>query len=206
MNSRYSTSFLDVLFSLLLIFVLITTLLKTKTEQDASFKQNALYLVVLNWEGDADLDLWAQDPDGRQVGFNRREGGDGSLCSLNRDCLGAKRTEQDSQGQIVSKVNEEILSIRGIIPGEFIINVHSYNLNDCATPLNATVKLIKIKPFAELVIEKHDFVRTGEELTYFRFTITKDGTVNDINRLPISILGGGIGSEYEQPTAPDNNP
>lgn len=198
MNSRYSTSFLDVLFSLLLFFVLITTLLKTKSEQDPAFQQSAVYLIVLTWEGNADLDLWAQDPDGRRIGFNRREGGDGSLCSLNRDCLGARRTEQYGDGTVANKVNEEVISIRGVVPGEFVINVHSYNLNDSAIPLNASVKLVKVKPFAELVTEKHDFAVTGEEITFFRFSIAKEGNVFDINRMPISILTA------PEPPAPQN--
>jgi len=202
MNNKYATSYLDALFCFLMVFVVITSLIKhTTTPQEAAHKPNAIYEIVLTWEGNADLDMWVQDPQGRKIGFSRREGGDGSLCSLNRDSLGASRTEADSQGQVVNKTCEEICTIRGFIPGEFIVNVHSYNINDSAVPLKVKVKLIRVKPYAEVVVEEHEFSRTGEEITFFRFTLANDNnqvTISDINRLPTSILNQGNDQQNDQ--------
>lgn len=166
-------------------------LLNVKVQQDSAGyqQQNAVYIVTLNWEGDADLDLWGQDPQGRLVSFNRREGGEGSLFSLNRDCLGAQTTEMGPDGEIISKINEEIISIRGLIPGEYTFNLHAYNMKD-SKPVKATVKLIKNKPY-RLVIEKTKEISTsGQEETYFRFSTDKDGNAVNINELPTSLING----------------
>jgi len=120
MRTKNIVPFVDVLFTFLLVFVSITMLLKAKVDSDsASYQQqNAIYLIVLNWEGKADLDLWSKDPQSHLVSFHRREGGQGSLFSLNRDCLGSETTEVGEFGEIVSKVNEEIIAIRGTFIGE----------------------------------------------------------------------------------------
>lgn len=195
--------FVDVLLACLMIFICMTILIRVdnKKQQEAAYQQSAAYLIVLTWEGDADLDLWVQDPQGHKVGFNRREGGEGSMLSLNRDCLGARRTEVNEQGEIVNKINEEIVSIRGIAPGEFIVNVHAYNLNDTKVPLAAKVRLIKIRPYQDAKEASQDFQQTGDELTFFRFTLDKEGKVSDINTLPTSILRGE--GQTDQPDQPD---
>ena len=133
---------IDVLFTLVMILICITMLLKAKSDKDdASYQQqNAVYLIVLNWQGNADLDLWGKDPQNHIVGFPRREGGDGSLMSLNRDCLGASTSEIGPSGKPVATINEELISIRGTLQGEYIFNVHSYALKDGGIT-KATVKL-----------------------------------------------------------------
>ncbi len=197
--------FVDVLFALLIIFISMSLLMRADTKKvEAAYRQSAAFMIVLTWEGDADLDLWAQDPGGRKVGFNRREGGDGSMLSLNRDCLGAKRTETGEDGETL-KINEEIISIRGILPGEYLVNVHAYNMNGTPVPLKAKVKLIKVHPYSEVVIEEKDFQQTGDELTYFRFMLNKEGKVDGLTRdLPSSILnsGGGAGNATDPEAEP----
>lgn len=194
--------FVDVLFALLMVFMVMSLLMRADSKKvEAAYQQSAAYLIVLTWEGNADLDLWVQDPVGHKVGFNRREGGDGSMLSLNRDCLGAKRTETDDGGVVYNKINEEIVSIRGIAPGEYIVNVHAYNLNHAPVPLKAKVKLVKVRPFGEAATEEKDFQETGNELTFFRFILQKDGTITSISRdLPLSILNSaGGGPDLDQP-------
>lgn len=199
--------FVDVLLACLMIFITMTILIKADSKkQDAAYQQSAAYLIVLTWEGDADLDLWVQDPQGHKVGFKRREGGEGSMLSLNRDCLGARRTEVNQDGEVINPVNEEIVSIRGIAPGEFIVNVHAYNLNSSKTPLAAKVKLMKIKPFQDAKETSMNFEQTGDELTFFRFTLDKKGTVSDINTLPTSILKGSSADEGAEPTDAPTGP
>jgi len=202
MNNKYATSYLDALFCFLMVFVVIASLIRHTTPTESAYKPNAIYEIVLTWEGDADLDLWIQDPQGRRIGFSSREGGDGSLCSLNRDCLGARRTEVNAEGKVVNPVNEEIATVRGFVPGEFVVNVHSYNMNKTPTPLKAKVRLIKIKPYAMPASEEHEFTRTGEEITFFRFTLANQNnhvTIADINRLPARILNDGQHQDGESP-------
>jgi hypothetical protein len=52
----------------------------------------------------------------------------------------------------------------------------------------ATIKLIKIKPFKELVVKEKVFESTGQEKTAFRFTTDGDGNIIEISELPASLL------------------
>jgi len=184
-------------------------MLINKVKSDADIAQapkaEAKYIVTLTWTGDADLDLWVQDPANHIAGFNNREGGQGSLLSLNRDCLGARTTEVNQNGEIVNTVNEEIVSIRGTVEGEYIVNAHAYNVKGSTPPIKGTVRVIQIKPYKEFVMKEKNFMATGDELTFTRFTVDKQGNVSSVNDLPTSILRQGNtryggGSEGEPPS------
>lgn len=181
--------FIDTLFLYLLVFCAIISLLKAKSDnENASYQQqNAIYLVTINWEGNSDIDLWGRDPVGHVVGFPRREGGNGSLMSLNRDCLGASTSEVGPDGKPVNPVNEEIISIRGTLQGEYIFNGHSYALKN-AGATKVTAKLIKNKPYQVIAEKTKTFETTGEEQTFFRFSLDKDGNVAGVTDLPANIL------------------
>lgn len=192
--------FLDVLFTFLMVFLCIMALLKAKsdTENAAYQQQNAVYLISLTWEGNADLDLWGKDPVGHAVGFSNREGGNGCLMSLNRDCLGASTSEYGPNGEPVNKTNEEIIAIRGTLQGEYVFNVHSYALKG-AKGTKAHVKLIKNKPYKIIVENDKVYESTGDEETFFRFTLDKDGNVIATDtELPAHILP----NQTQQPAAP----
>ena len=183
--------FIDVLFCCLLMLVAILFLLKTEEEKTKMRPPNVLYEVVLTWDGNSedDLDLYVQSASGHTVSFNNREGGQGSLISLDHDALG-KRTnnslEEGEEGTVV-QFNEEIVSFRGVTEGENIVTVHVYSKRD-SEPVKATIKLIKIKPYRDIVSKERQFTMTGEEKTAFRFKTDKDGGILEINELPASLL------------------
>ena len=182
--------FIDVLFCCLLMLVAILFLLKTEEQKIKSRPPNVLYEVVLTWNGESndDLDLYVQAASGHTVSFNNREGGQGSLISLDHDALGKSRNNSlpDENGVVVN-YNEEVVSFRGVTEGENIVTVHVYSKTD-EEPVKATIKLIKIKPFKEVVIKEKIFEFVGQEKTAFRFTTDKNGFIIDINELPASLL------------------
>ena len=45
-------------------------------------------------------------------------------------------------------------------------------------------KLIKIKPFREVVVKERQFDATGDEKTAFRFKTDENGQVIEVNELP----------------------
>ena len=134
--------FIDVLFCCLLMLVAILFLLKTEEEKTKMRPPNVLYEVVLTWDGesDDDLDLYVQAASGHVVSFNNREGGQGSLISLDHDALGKSRNNSlpNEAGKIVN-FNEEIVSFRGATEGENIVTVHVYLKRD-DEPIKATIK------------------------------------------------------------------
>ena len=183
--------FIDVLFCCLLMLVAILFLLKTEEEKTKSRPPNVIYEIVLTWDGNSedDLDIYVQSASGHVVSFNNREGGQGSLISLDHDALGKRRNNSLGEGQegTVVAFNEEIVSFRGITAGENIVTVHVYSKRDEA-PIKATIKLIKIKPFKEIVVKEKMFETTGQEKTAFRFRTDKDGNIIEINELPARLV------------------
>ena len=182
--------FIDVLFCCLLMLVAILFLLKTEEQKTKARPPNVIYEVVLTWDGESndDLDLYVQASSGHIVGFNNREGGQGSLISLDHDALGKSRnnTLPDENGIIVN-YNEEVVSFRGVLKGENIATIHVYSKRD-PNPVKAIIKLIKIKPFKEIVVKERVFEATGEEKIAFRFTTDKNGVIIDISELPTNLV------------------
>jgi len=181
--------FIDVLFCCLLMLVAILFLLKTEEQKTKMRPPNVLYEVVLTWEGKSgdDLDLYVKSASGHIVSFNRREGGEGSLISLDHDALGRRNNSlgEGEEGKIV-EFHEEVVSFRGVTAGENIVTVHVYSKRD-EGPTKATIKLIKVKPFKEVVVKERVFNVVGEEVTAFRFTTDKNADVVDINELPANL-------------------
>lgn len=183
--------FIDVLFCCLLMLVAILFLLKAEEEETKMRPPNTLYEVILTWDGNSedDLDLYVQAASGHIVSFNNREGGEGSLISLNHDALGKSRNNslaKDAEGKIVG-FNEEIVAFRGATEGDNIVNVHVYLKKD-ENPIQATITLVKIKPYKEIISKKKTFRATGDEKTAFRFRTDKNGEVVELNELPASLL------------------
>lgn len=192
MRRKYFTfkPFIDTLFCCLLMLVAILFLLKTEEEQIKTRPPNVLYEVILTWDGESedDLDLYVRAASGHTVAFNNREGGQGSLISLDHDALGRRRNnslEVGVAGTVVA-FNEEIVSFRGVVDGENIVTVHVYAKRD-GKPTKGTIKLIKIKPYKEIVTKQREFTATGEEKIAFRFKTDKDGNILDINELPANL-------------------
>ena len=83
--------------------------------------------------------------------------------------------------------NEEVVSFRGVVDGENIVTIHVYAKRD-DKPTKGTIKLIKIKPYKEVVVREKEFTMTGEEKTAFRFKTDKEGNILEINELPANLV------------------
>ena len=183
--------FIDVLFCCLLMLVAILFLLKTEEEKTKMRPPNVIYEVILTWDGESndDLDLYVQAATGHVACFNNREGGPGSLISLDHDALGKSRNNSLANGQegTVINYNEEVVSFRGVTAGENIVTVHVYSKPD-DEPIKGTIKLIKIKPYKEVIVRERTFTIVGEELTAFRFKTDAQGNILEVNELPAKLV------------------
>ena len=182
--------FIDVLFCCLLMLVAILFLLKTEEQKTKMRPPNVIYEVVLTWDGKSadDLDLYVQAASGHVVSFNNREGGNGSLISLDHDALGLRNNSlrEGQEGQ-VTQFHEEVVSFRGVLEGENVVTVHVYAKRD-EDPVKGTIKLIRVKPFKEVIVKEIVFQSTGQEKTAFRFRTDKTAKVIDINELPAKLV------------------
>ena len=151
----------------------------------------AEFIIVLDWEGtlDVDVDLWVQDPLGNTVHFRRSDIG---LVHLDRDDLGLSNDTVLLQGEeVVAVINREVTSIRGYIPGEWVINTHWFsNTVGFVGNLPVKVELIRVNPYEVVYTREFEMQHLREEKTAFRFTMGASGWCRDYNETMISIIKG----------------
>ena len=177
--------------ALLVIFVVLLMSISPPNTHTPGVRPNALYLIMVDWDGnrDVDVDVWVRDPNGRIVNFVNRELG---FMALDRDDLGFSSDRVISGSTTnIARINEEIVSIRGIIPGEFVVNVNlfSFNGSDDNSPITVNVRIEKLNPNVETSWRGSVVMdRRGQEMHVVRFTMDNEGRItNPSNDLPISL-------------------
>ena len=180
--------FYDMLFNLLIAFVFcfIVALLamNPKALKAGDIPAKAEFIITLSWPdwNPNDIDAWVQGPTGDMVWFRSREA---ALMHLDRDDRGLSNDTIEVNGKkIVNPLNQEVVTIRGIAPGEYVVNANYYESLD-QHPVEVTVSVVKVNPRAEVVsYGQQTLGRKGDEVTMVRFTILSDGSVTGINTLP----------------------
>lgn len=187
----------NMLLGFLALFVLaIVRMNVQKAKQDEeSLKTEGEFVVVIRWPDDSndDVDLHVMDPSHRIAYFASRDVG---LMHLEHDDQGSTGDTVDTGTESVSVAkNEERLILRGIVPGEYVVNVHMYGKRD-PRPTPVTAILYRLAGTdAEIVRRERVLAANGDEQTAFRFTLKKDKTVSDIDaELQRRFVGGaGVG-------------
>lgn len=190
--------FYDMLFNLLIgfVFCFIVALLamNPKALKAGDIPSKAEYLITVAWpdRNPNDIDAWVQDPAGQIVWFRNREAG---LMYLDRDDRGDANDAIVVDGRrIESPFRQEVVTLRGIVPGEFTVNAHYYRSRD-GQPVEVTTTVVKVNPRAEVVFQgRLTLARQGDEATAARFTLRPDGTVVDVNTLPRRLV-----QEFQSP-------
>ena len=187
------TAFFDLLFNILCCFVVLFSisflLMSRRIDEDRKIRATAEFMITSTWpeSSDDDVDTYVEDPMGNIVFFNRREEG---LMHLDRDDLGKRSdTLRTADGKVYTvKENTEIVTIRGLIPGEYVVNVHYY-ATETGLPVRSTVKVSKVNPALEIVYYGETLLeKKGDEKTAVRFVIDKSGRVEQISHIFKSIV------------------
>ena len=190
-NYHTNLSFLDLLFNTLLCFAALFVLsfvLINPSKKEHNAKMKAEFMITVTWPSDLDddVDVYVEDPAGNLVAFMRREEG---LMHLDRDDLGRRNDIVNTPfGPIEHKDNREIVTVRGIIAGEYVVNAHMYMKRSEAVEIPVTIQLDKINPFSTVTIKEVVLRITGDEETAFRFVLDKDGKVTDVSTLKKSLI------------------
>ena len=188
-NEKYKSTigFTDLLFNILVgfafLFIIAFLLIKPEAKKE-DFDRRAEFVVVMEWDNDAngDIDLYVEDPTGKQVSFRYHNH---NYMHLDKDDLGASNdTVINADGTISTvKINREVVTIRGIIKGEYVINAHYYSLRsyDKVNPkkpvVTVKVELHKVNPYSILWVGEKEFNHRGQEETFLRFRLDKDGKI-----------------------------
>ena len=154
-SSRRNTSdpFTDLLFNALLGFTflfLIAIMFMNPVAKKGIIDPKAEYIITIAWPDNSpdDVDTWVEDPNGNLIWFRNREAG---LVHLDRDDRGQVNDTITVNGEeIQNPLNQEVITIRGVVPGEYIVNVHYY-ATETQLPLRVTVKVSKVNPALEIV-------------------------------------------------------
>lgn len=181
-----SDPFTDLLFNTLLGFVLmffIAILFLNPDEQKAKVDLDAQYVITVTWPDNVpdDIDTWIEDPQGQVAWYRNRSAG---LVHLDRDDRGMLNDKITINGkEVANPLNQEVVAIRGVVPGEYTVNLHYYE-TETQQPVDVLVRMARINPVYEVVFyDKVSMPQKGAEKTALRFSLTASGEVVNINQL-----------------------
>lgn len=194
-NRQLSDPFTDLLFNTLLGFSLlffISIIFMNPIAKMGNVNFKAEYIITVTWPDDQpdDVDVWVQDPN-----FN--------LLSYRDSDVGWLHLDRDDQGDLndtimidgvetVYPINQEVVTIRGIVSGDYIINLQYYR-STTQKPVEVTVKVEKVNPSLKVVyVDKVTLEQEDDEKTVVRFTLDARGEVADISHLQKQFTNYGL--------------
>jgi len=186
-----SDPFTDLLFNALLGFTflfLVAIMFMNPEAKSGIIDPKAEYIITITWEDNSpdDVDIWVEDPEGQILWFRTPEAG---LLHLDRDDRGLVNDTITIGGEEVQNpLNQEVVTLRGVVKGEYIVNLHYY-ASETGTPVDVNVRLVKVNPKLEVVYYGTvNLEKRGDEKTAVRFKIGGDGDVYGLNFLPKNLV------------------
>jgi hypothetical protein len=184
--------FTDMLFNVVLgltFMVFIAFSLINPTAKTGAVEMKAEFLITMNWPDNdpTDMDIYVKDPVDNIIWYHSREAG---LMHLDHDDRGSSRERMTVNGRTIQNpLNQEIVTIRGIVPGEYVVNAHEF-LAVSGEKVPVSIKVEKLNPTASVVFYgSHDFDHKGQEETFVRFRVDADGKIQDVSTgQPISLV------------------
>jgi len=180
-NERYKSTiaFTDLLFNILVgfafLFIIAFLLIKPESKKK-DFDRRAEFVVIMEWDHEAlgDIDLYVQDPLGAQCSFRMNVA---NYMHLDKDDLGSSNdTVVNADGTISTvKINREVISIRGIVAGEYIVNAHYYSEREWVRKLGQAKSNVQGRRTKEVTVKielhkvnPYTVLWTGEKKLYTR--------------------------------------
>ncbi len=176
--------FTDILLNVLMglsIMVFIAFALIRPEMMTGTVELNAEYIITVTWPDNHpdDVDTYVEDPVGNIVWYQSPEAG---LLALERDDRGNYRDTLIVNGErITNALNQEIVTMRAIVPGEYVVNINHYVANG-VDPVPVSVKVERINPALQLVYYGTvNLDHRGQEETVVRFTLDAEGNPTALN-------------------------
>lgn len=169
----------DMLLAIIGMLLLVVAVLMTHIGDPARAKSTAegikppgAVMVEARWPDglDTDVDLWVQAPGDVPVGYSNKGG---LVFNLLRDDLG---NQIDATG-----LNYENAFARGLIPGEYTVNLHLYRNRASVPEIPCTVVVSVQKAnepqMRQILATTTTLVREGQEKTALRFRLDDKGAL-----------------------------
>jgi hypothetical protein len=183
--------FTDILFNALLGFAVMLFIAFALIRPDAKSGDvdvKAEFIITVSWPDNDpdDIDTYVEDPLGDVVWYHSLQKG---FLNLDRDDRGTYLDEVTVDGQKVTfPLNQETVSIRRNVPGEYIVNVYRFT-DPSGEPVPVTVKVEKINPKVSVVYYGSVTLnKKADEKTVLRFSVDDAGNVSGINTRQTSLV------------------
>jgi hypothetical protein len=183
--------FTDILFNALLgfaIMLFIAFALIKPDDKAGNINVKAEMLITVTWPDNSpdDIDTYVRDPQDNIVWYNTLDRG---FIHLDRDDRGEYLDQIKVDGKTVTfPLNQETVTIRGIVPGEYTVNVYEF-LNPSNTAIPVSVKVEKLNPSVKVIYyESMNLTRVGDERTAIRFTMDAAGEISNLNTVQDSLV------------------
>jgi len=185
MKKRYSNfdPFTDLLFNILLGFTFlffITILFINPITKLGNVNMKAEYIITVDWKDSLpdDIDLWVKDPNGEIVSYLKKDAG---WLHLDRDDRGVINDKVIIDGkEVIYPINREVVTLRGIIPGEYVVNLYLYD-HKSNDPVEAKIIIEKVNPSLRLVFIGDVVLKNEDsELTITKFRLDSEGNFKSI--------------------------
>ena len=170
--------FTDLLFNILLGFTFlffITILFINPISKLGNVNLKAEYIITVDWQDNLpdDVDIWVQDPNGEIVSYLKKDAG---WLHLDRDDQGIiNDVVIINNKEVIYPINREVVTLRGIIPGEYIVNLYLYE-HKSKEPVEAKIIIEKVNPSLKLVYFNNTVLEAKDtELTIARFNLDAKG-------------------------------
>src|SRR5260370_1181195 len=132
----------------------IALLAVSPDSKEGKIDSKAEFIITMDWPDNHpdDLDLFVQDPAGNIAWYRHREAG---FLTLDRDDRGGSNDFIIVNGKkIASPIREEIVTVRGIVPGEYTVNVSHFQATT-GQPVAANVKVQKLNPTTQVIFNNN---------------------------------------------------
>ena len=171
-SSVSATVFRDFTLLLVLAFVSIAVWLLPHVQPPAAENKDSPapgnVIVAITWpQGDTDIDLWVMGPGEMvPVGYSNKGG---LLFNLLRDDLG---NVPDA-----TAFNYENAYSRGVVAGEYVVNIHCYRCSILPVPVDVEVSVDPSPEASRVLIAttRIDLRANGAEKTALRFKLDRHG-------------------------------
>ena len=183
---KSTLAFIDLLFNVLVgfvfLFIIAFILINPITKKD-NIIVPAEIMIVIKWPDgiDVDMDIWVKDPANNLVGYKHTSAG---IMHLDRDDLGMKsETVVVDDKEIIMTLNREVVTLRGVMPGEYKISVHYYRdgeKDQLVATVPVTVEVTKINPYSVIFSQTINFDAEGQSKNFYKFELDSQGKVINI--------------------------
>jgi len=184
-NKKYNhfDPFTDLLFNILLGFVFLfflTILFINPITKLGNANIKAEYIITVDWQDNLpdDIDLWVRDPNGEIVSYLKKDAG---WLHLDRDDQGVINDKIIiNNKEVIYPINREVVTLRGIIPGEYTVNLYLYE-HKSGKPIDAKLIIEKVNPSLKLVFFNNVSLKEKDaELTIAKFRLDSVGNFKSL--------------------------